>query len=91
MITEVSTSHLADILGEKAGYLLDHKCNTIPKENLHLPGPDFVDRVFAMSDRSPQVLRSLQSLYDNGRLGGTGGSDHFGHGTRFLVEYIFNV
>ncbi|HNS30917.1 MAG TPA: class I fructose-bisphosphate aldolase [Tenuifilaceae bacterium] len=59
-------------LGDKAKYLLDHKSQTLPKEQLHLPGPDFVDRVVAQSNRTPQVLRSLQSMFDHGRLGGTG-------------------
>jgi fructose-bisphosphate aldolase, class I len=52
--------------------LLRHECKTIDRSSLHLPGPDFVDRVWAVSDRNPQVLRSLQALFDNGRLGGTG-------------------
>ncbi len=59
------------ILGNDAS-LLAHQCKTIPKESLHLPGPDFVDRVVAASDRSPRVLVNLQSLFDNGRLSGTG-------------------
>ncbi len=71
-MAEVTTSEIADILGEKAGYLLDHQCKTIPKESLALPGPDFIDRVFADSDRSPRVLRSLQELLGHGRLAGTG-------------------
>lgn len=71
-MAEVSTSRVADILGDKAGYLLDHKCTTIDKDQLHLPGPDFVDRIFGQSDRSPQVLRSLQSIYSHGRLANTG-------------------
>ncbi|NNE33645.1 MAG: class I fructose-bisphosphate aldolase [Rhodothermales bacterium] len=71
-MTEVSTSRVADILGDKASYLLDHKCQTISQENLHLPGPDFVDRVFAHTDRTPQVMRSLQTLFSNGRLGDSG-------------------
>lgn len=71
-MADVSTSKIADILGDKAAYLLDHKSTTISKESLHLPGPDFVDRIFVDSDRSPMVLRSLQTLFDNGRLGGTG-------------------
>lgn len=71
-MAEVTTSRVADILGEEAGYLLDHRSNTISKDLLHLPGPDFVDRVFMSSDRSPQVLRSLQTIYNHGRLGGTG-------------------
>jgi len=65
-------SRIADLLGNDAATLLDHQCQTIPKETLHLPGPDFVSRVWAHSDRSPQVLRNLQSLLDHGRLGGTG-------------------
>ncbi len=71
-MAEVTTSRVADILGEEAGYLLDHRSNTISKDLLHLPGPDFVDRVFMGSDRTPQVLRSLQNIYNHGRLGGTG-------------------
>jgi class I fructose-bisphosphate aldolase len=71
-MAEVTTSHIADLLGDEAGYLLDHRSTTVSKEHLHLPGPDFVDRVWVASDRSPQVLRSIQALFDNGRLGGTG-------------------
>src|SRR5687768_5971541 len=52
--------------------LLAHECKTIAKGDLHLPGPDFVDRIFALSDRSPRVMRNLQSLFSTGRLGGTG-------------------
>ncbi len=62
---------LAALLGDQADDLLTYKPK-ISKDQLALPGPDFVDRVTAKSDRSPQVLRSLQSLYDHGRLGGTG-------------------
>jgi class I fructose-bisphosphate aldolase len=62
---------LESILGDDAA-LLQHECRTIPRENLHLPGPDFVDRVLAMSDRSPRVLGALQRLLDSGRLAGTG-------------------
>jgi class I fructose-bisphosphate aldolase len=60
------------ILGADADKLLGHVCKTIPKDSLHLPGPDFVDRVFAPSDRTPPVLRSLQQLFDHGRLAGSG-------------------
>jgi fructose-bisphosphate aldolase, class I len=60
------------LLGADAKGLLEHQCKTIPKESLHLPGPDFVDRVWMPSDRKPGVLRSLQQLYDHGRLGKTG-------------------
>jgi class I fructose-bisphosphate aldolase len=59
-------------LGDEADSLLGHESKGIPKEDLTLPGPDFIDRVLAQSDRSPQVLRNLQSLFDHGRLGGTG-------------------
>lgn len=59
-------------LGDDAKNLLEHQSKGIPKESLHLPGPDFVDRIFAPSDRSPQVLRSIQTLFGNGRLAGTG-------------------
>ena len=59
------------ILGDEAT-LLEHQCRTIPRETLHLPGPDFVDRVVAASDRPPRVLGSLQALFDHGRLAGTG-------------------
>jgi class I fructose-bisphosphate aldolase len=52
--------------------LLQHECRTIPKEQLHLPGPDFIDRSFGPSSRPPQVLRSLGQLYNTGRLAGTG-------------------
>ena len=52
--------------------MLDYECTGIAKDQLHLPGPDFVDRVLAVSDRSPQVLRNLQTLFDTGRLAGTG-------------------
>jgi class I fructose-bisphosphate aldolase len=58
-------------LAEDAG-LLTHQCKTIPKASLQLPGPDFVDRIVAASDRSPRVLGSLQALFAAGRLGGTG-------------------
>ena len=66
-----SVAQIEAILGNDAS-LLAHQCKTIPKESLHLPGPDFVDRVVAASDRSPRVLVNLQSLFDNGRLSGTG-------------------
>ncbi len=60
------------LLGAEAETLLSHQSKTIPKENLQLPGADFIDRVWLQSDRSPAVLRSMQSLYDTGRLRGTG-------------------
>ncbi|HKZ00568.1 MAG TPA: class I fructose-bisphosphate aldolase [Rhabdochlamydiaceae bacterium] len=66
---------LADIeklLGPKAKTLLTHVCKTVPKEKLHLPGPDWVDKIFAPSDRNIRVLRNLQMLLGHGRLAGTG-------------------
>lgn len=61
-----------EILGASGEQLLSHVCKTISKENIHQPGPDFVDRIFTGSNRSPQVLRSLQQLYSTGRLSGSG-------------------
>ncbi len=69
---DLSITRIADILGDEATLLLDHRSTTIDKSLLHLPGPDFVERVWMDSDRSPQVLRSMQQLFGNGRLGGTG-------------------
>ena len=63
---------IQSLLGNKAAYLLEHRCKTIDKERLHLPSPSFVTDTWAHSDRSPQVLRNLQSLFDHGRLAGTG-------------------
>jgi class I fructose-bisphosphate aldolase len=64
--------NIAEVLGDEAKSLLEHQCRTVPKEQLHLPGPDFVDRIFADSDRNNRVLASLQRLYGHGRLAGTG-------------------
>ena len=69
------TSTYADIqhvLADQTEHLLDHTCETISKDQIHLPGPDFIDRVTSKTDRNPAVLRNLQSLYDHGRLAGTG-------------------
>jgi fructose-bisphosphate aldolase, class I len=63
---------IESLLGPDAGNLLNYTCKGIPKESLHLPGPDFVDRVMAMTDRPVPVLRSLQQLFNQGRLAGTG-------------------
>src|SRR5215207_4497381 len=65
-------SRIEELIGEDGRALLEFDSPKISKDDLQTPGPDFVDRVFALSDRNPQVLRSLQSLYDHGRLGGTG-------------------
>ena len=60
------------ILAEEAESLLSHTCHGIPKDLLHLPGPNYIDQVVASSDRNPRVLRSLQALFNHGRLAGTG-------------------
>src|SRR5689334_23355663 len=65
-------SNVEQLLGDAAKTLLQHQCKTIPKESLHLPGPDYVERMYSGSDRPARVLTSLQSLIDHGRLGGTG-------------------
>ena len=76
MATELQRSasldRIAELLGPDASKLLDYSSQTILKEHVHLPGPDFIDRVWTISDRPTRVLRSLQSLFDNGRLAGTG-------------------
>ena len=63
---------IEDYLGDKTDYLLNYVAKGIPKQSLHLPGPDFVDRIWQHSDRNPQVLRNLQGLFNHGRLSGTG-------------------
>ena len=63
---------LASLLGADAKSLLEHQCKTIPKEAIHLPGPDYIDKVYALSDRPTPVLKSLQALFNHGRLKGTG-------------------
>src|SRR5258705_10341718 len=65
-------AELEQLLGHDAKRLLEHHCKTIPGEKLHLPGPDFVDRVYAQTDRPAAVLRSLAQIFDHGRLAGTG-------------------
>src|ERR1044071_8901046 len=65
-------SRIEELLGDDGRALLDFNSPKISRDVLQTPGPDFVDRVWAYSDRTPQVLRSLQSLFDHGRLGGTG-------------------
>jgi class I fructose-bisphosphate aldolase len=63
---------IAELLGNESDSLLGHVSKTVPKENLHAPGPDFIDRVVAQSDRPAPMLRNLQLLYNTGRLAGTG-------------------
>ena len=70
-VSAQESAELEQILGDDAA-LLNHECKTISKDLLHLPGPDFVDRVFTPTDRSPRVLGALQQLFDHGRLRGTG-------------------
>jgi len=68
----MSQIKIAELLGKDAESLLTHKSKTISKDQLHLPGPDFVDRIFSQSNRSTQTIRSLQTLFDYGRLGHSG-------------------
>lgn len=63
---------LETLLGDQASTLLGHQCTTIDRSLLHLPGPDYVDRIWSLSNRNNQVLRSLQTLFQHGRLGGSG-------------------
>ncbi|MEW5903294.1 MAG: class I fructose-bisphosphate aldolase [Pseudomonadota bacterium] len=65
-------TNIEQLLGQEAESLLNHRCTGIPKESLHVPGPDYVDRVVAVKDRKTAVLRSLQALYGHGRLANTG-------------------
>jgi class I fructose-bisphosphate aldolase len=68
----VNLPQIQDALGPDAQALLSHQCKTIEQSLLHLPSPDFVDRIWTGSDRSPRVLRSLQTLFGHGRLAGSG-------------------
>ena len=68
----LKTGKIDELLGVEAESLLNHTCKSIAKNDLNLPGPDFVDRCFSLSNRSPQVLRSIQALYGHGRLANTG-------------------
>lgn len=72
MATKTAESRIVELLGNNADKLLSHTCKTITKEQLQLPGPDFIDRCFGHTNRSPQVLRSLDSIYNHGRLAGSG-------------------
>ena len=71
-MSTATMSKITDLLGAQADSLLNHTCKTISKDNIHLPGGDFVERIFQQSNRNPQVLRSLSQLYNTGRLSGTG-------------------
>lgn len=65
-------SKIEELIGSEAQSLLSHECKTITKEQIHLPGADFIDRCFKDSNRSSQVLRNLEAIYNHGRLSGTG-------------------
>jgi len=64
--------NIEQLLGAEAGSLLEHTCRGVPSDQLHLPGPDFIDRVMVQTDRPVAVLRNLRSVFDHGRLAGTG-------------------
>jgi fructose-bisphosphate aldolase, class I len=68
----MALNKITELLGKDADTLLNHTSKTISKDMIHAPGPDFVDRTFALSNRNPQVLRSLQAIYGHGRLANTG-------------------
>lgn len=68
----MSLAKIESLLGDQAEYLLGHQSKTIARDHLHLPGSDFLDRMYASTNRSNQVLRSINSLFSHGRLGGTG-------------------
>ncbi len=72
MATATAQSSLIELLGSNADKLLNHTCKGITKEQLHLPGGDFVERIFSLSNRSPKVIANLKKIYDHGRLSGTG-------------------
>lgn len=68
----LTTSRIEELLGKDASSLLQHQCKTISKDQLHLPSPDFVDRIFINTNRNNRVLGNLQWMYNHGRLAGTG-------------------
>lgn len=70
--SSLSLTQIEHILGDTAAYYLNHSCQTIPASQLHIPGPDWVDRIFSISNRNNRVMRSLQTLYGTGRLANTG-------------------
>lgn len=68
----MSYQRILDLLGDNADSLLQHQCKTFPKETLHLPSPDFIDKIFVQTNRNAQVLRNLAAIHNHGRLAGTG-------------------
>ena len=72
MAATATDDRIVELLGTDADSLLSHTSSTIDRSLLHLPGPDFVDRIYADTDRSAATLRNLQGLFSHGRLAGTG-------------------
>ncbi len=68
----MSTKKITELLGDRADYYLNHECKTIGREKFNSPGPDFIERVVTNTNRNPKVLRSMQQLFNHGRLSGTG-------------------
>ncbi|MBD3169525.1 MAG: class I fructose-bisphosphate aldolase [candidate division Zixibacteria bacterium] len=68
----LDVNKIEGLLGDEASSLLNHKCKTVPKEQLHLPGPDFVDRIMSVTDRSSRVMRNMHWILNTGRLAGSG-------------------
>lgn len=68
----MSKTNISELLGKDGDYLLNHTCKTVAKDQLHLPGPTFVDRIFVPSNRSAQTLRNLEAIFTTGRMSGTG-------------------
>jgi class I fructose-bisphosphate aldolase len=71
-VTESKVDRIVDLLGDDADYLLRHTSETFDRSLLHLPGPDFIERVMLATDRSTATIRNLRHMFDHGRLGGTG-------------------
>jgi class I fructose-bisphosphate aldolase len=68
----MASKEILELLGKDADSLLNHKCETFPRETLHAPSPDFIDKIFIDSNRNPQVVRNLAAIHNHGRLAGTG-------------------
>lgn len=77
MTTSMAQTSISTLLGDQADSLLNHKCTTISKELIHTPGPDFIDRVFAQTNRSPQVLRSTTEYLQSWSFGRHRIHEHF--------------
>jgi class I fructose-bisphosphate aldolase len=71
-VMDMKVDRIEELLGDDADSLLNHRCETIDQSLLHLPGPDFIERVVMNTDRNIQTLRNLQGMFGHGRLGGTG-------------------